>query len=92
MNMEHVLRVVKEVVLFLRQKGLEHRQFRAFLDKIDSEYEDVPFYAQVRWLSRGKMMLRAYQLQAEIIEFYGAEFHDSDFWMTLLSLLICCSS
>ena len=85
MNMEHVLSVVKEVVLFLRQKGLKHRQFRAFLEEIDSEYEDVPFYAQVRWLSRGKMMLRAYNLQGEIIQFYGArgkelpEFHDSEF-------------
>ena len=85
LKMGNVLQVVKETVNYIRSRGLKHRQFRTFLDEINSVYEDVPYYAEVRWLSRGKMMNRCYQLLDEISEFCRShgrdvpEFRDSDF-------------
>ena len=84
-KMRNVLKVVKETVNYIRSRPLKHQQFQTFLDKINSVYKDAPYYAEVRWLSRGKMVNRSYQLQDEISEFCHShgrdvpEFSDSDF-------------
>lgn len=85
LKMEHVMRVVNGVVKDIRKKGLNHRQFRHFLKEIDAAYEDVPYFSEVRWLSRGKMMSRVYDLRSEILQFYDQkdmeieEFTDEQF-------------
>ena len=37
---------------FIRARGLIHRQFQSFLEEVQSEYEDVSYHTEVRWLSR----------------------------------------
>ena len=37
-------------------KGLNHRQFRALLDEVDSTYSDLLLQNRVRWLSRGEAL------------------------------------
>ena len=69
LGMKHVIKVVKETVNIIRSRGLKHRQLRQYLSEIDAEYEDVPYYAEVRWLSKGKMMERTYKLTTEIRTF-----------------------
>ena len=69
LKMEHVMSVIKPAVNFIRSKGLKHRQFRSFLESLEVAYEDVPYYSEVRWLSRGKMLERAYILREEIASF-----------------------
>lgn len=79
LNMEHVMKVVKKAVNYVRTHGLKHRQFRAFLEANDCEYTDVPYYAEVRWLSRGTMLKRAYTLSQVILDFHhqqGKELHE----------------
>lgn len=58
LQMEHVMSSIKRVVNFIRGKGLNHRQFKSFLEELDSEYRDVPRHTEVRWLSRGKVLNR----------------------------------
>ena len=72
------MEVVNGIVKNIRRKGLNHRQFRKFLEDMDSEYEDVPYYSEVRWLSRGRMMTCVYALREAIVEFYRAQGSDSD--------------
>ncbi|KAF6017168.1 hypothetical protein EB796_024498 [Bugula neritina] len=85
LRMDNVLQVVKETVNYIRSRGLKHRQFRQFLDELQAEYEDIPYFAEVRWLSKGKMIGRAYTLQTEILNFCEShgrelpEFRDSEF-------------
>lgn len=52
LGMKNVIQVVKGTVNVIRTRGLKHRQFRQYLSDIGSEYEDVPYFAEVRWLPR----------------------------------------
>lgn len=86
LKMEEVMTVIKQVVNMIRSRGLRHRQFREFLEEVDSQYEDVPYFTEVRWLSRGRMLSRVWLLKEEIMEFYStvlqreiSEFHDEQF-------------
>jgi hypothetical protein len=65
-NIPEVMRVVMDVVCFIRAHALNHRQFNSLLEELDSEKGDVLLHADVRWLSRAKVMLRFCQLLPEI--------------------------
>jgi len=54
--MKNVMGVVKPVVNFVRAQGLNHREFRQLLESSDLELEDISFYTEVRWSSRGKTL------------------------------------
>jgi hypothetical protein len=41
---------------FIRSRGLNHRQLKAFRDEIESEYGDILYYWEVLWLSKGKVL------------------------------------
>ena len=57
LNMEHVMTKVIQVVNFIRSKGLNHHQFNSFLEEFGSEHSGVPYHTEVRWLSRGKVLI-----------------------------------
>jgi hypothetical protein len=71
-KMTNVVTVAK-LVNFIRSKGLNHRQFQQFLSDMDSENWDVLYYTEVRWLSRGRMLKRVYDLKLEINLFLGMQ-------------------
>ncbi|KFM82405.1 General transcription factor II-I repeat domain-containing protein 2B, partial [Stegodyphus mimosarum] len=64
-NFEHGMNVVVKVVNFIRSKGLNHRQFQRFLSDLEAKYGDVVYYAEVRWLSPGKMLQHLFSLKSE---------------------------
>ena len=53
----------------IRAKGLNHRQLKCFLEELDSEYRDAAYHSKVRWLSRGKVLNRCFELSEEICQF-----------------------
>ncbi|KAJ8248095.1 hypothetical protein GJAV_G00238250 [Gymnothorax javanicus] len=53
----------------IRSRGLKHREFRAFLEELESAYEDVLYFTEVRWLSRGNVLKRFFELRAEVKAF-----------------------
>jgi hypothetical protein len=69
LGMGHVMTVVTKTVNFIRSRGLNHRQFRAFLEEENSVYEDVPYHTEVRLLSRGKVLRRFCDTRVEIARF-----------------------
>ena len=67
--MDDVLKTVCKTVNFIRSRGLYHRQFAQLLQDVDSEFEGLPYYTEVRWLSCHNVLKRFYLLLEEIILF-----------------------
>ena len=77
LKMEHVMSTITRAVNFIRAKGLNHRQFKAFLGELDMEYGDLPYHTEVRWLSQGKVLLRGFELLEEICLFMESKGKDT---------------
>jgi hypothetical protein len=58
---------VISAVNFIRSCRLNHRHFKALLDRIESEYGDAVYYREVFWLSEGKVLQCLLSLLQEII-------------------------
>ncbi|XP_069971521.1 general transcription factor II-I repeat domain-containing protein 2 [Penaeus vannamei] len=65
--------VVVSCINFIRAKGLKHRQFQEFLSELESAHGDVLYYTEVRWLSRGRVLRRFYELLLEINAFLHSQ-------------------
>jgi len=81
--------VVKIVNTIAARSSLIHRQFKEFLSEIEAEYGDLLLHAEVRWLSRGKVLNRFISLidaiQIFLIEI-GENFPQLDDKLWLLKL------
>lgn len=92
-NLENVMSVVVKTVNFIKSRGLNHRQFQSLMTELEAEYTDVIYHSEVRWLSRGNVLKRFYDLRQEIETFMVhknnevPELADSD-WITDLAFLV----
>lgn len=92
LKMKHVMDTVVKTVNFLRSNGLNHRQFTSFLESVDSEYGEIIYHSEVRWLSRGNVLKRFFALREEIDSFMkskGKEVHElsDNIWISDLAFL-----
>ena len=74
---EHVMSTITRAVNFIRARGLNHRQFKAFLGELDTEYGDLPYHTEVRWLSQGQVLQRCFELCEEICLFMESKGKDT---------------
>ncbi|KAL0830180.1 hypothetical protein ABMA28_003637 [Loxostege sticticalis] len=75
-KLEYVLKAVKKMINFIRSRGLNQRQFAAFLHDIESEYTGLPYYTEVRWLSCSMVLDRLWKLKEEICLFMEVKGQD----------------
>jgi hypothetical protein len=80
-------------VNFIRSHALAHRQFKNVLSETESEYQDIPYQCEVRWLSRGKVLKRLLELREEIQIFMNERnrpvaFLSESLWIWKLSFLV----
>ncbi|KAL3976413.1 hypothetical protein ACER0C_022299 [Sarotherodon galilaeus] len=68
LKMDHVMEVVVRTVNFIRARGLNHRQFDSLLSDCNITH-GLPYHAEVRWLSRGAVLKRFFDLRGEIGQF-----------------------
>ena len=74
-SLKNIMDVVLKSVNFIFSRGLNHRQFRQLLLKAESQYGDLLYFCNVRWLSRGYMLQRVYRLKEEIATFLEQKKH-----------------
>jgi len=68
-NLKEVITTAVKVVNFIRDRALHHRLFKVLCQEMGSEHEVLLYYTEVRWLSRGQVMKRLYELREEISYF-----------------------
>ena len=73
LKFDHVMLVVVYVVKYLRIRKLNHRLFKSFLKEADSEYGDLVYHTDVRWLSRANVLQRFIALKPEVSKFLETE-------------------
>ncbi|XP_023254026.1 general transcription factor II-I repeat domain-containing protein 2B-like [Seriola lalandi dorsalis] len=92
LKMDNVMEVVVRTVNFIRSRGLNHRQFDSPLREKDHNY-GLPYHTEVRWLSRGAVLRRFFDLREEIKQFVEKkgkpvlEFQSTE-WMQDLAFMV----
>ena len=82
LKMQNVMSIVIKTVNFICSKGLRYREFQELLHSIDADFQDISYYTEIRWLSRGKTLKRVFELKDAIQAFLKttgnpiAEFND----------------
>jgi len=61
-----VLQDVIQIVNFIKSRALNSRIFHAMCDEMGSQYVNLLYHSDVRWLSRGKILTRVMSLRLEI--------------------------
>uniref|UniRef100_A0A8C5BW02 SPIN-DOC-like zinc-finger domain-containing protein n=1 Tax=Gadus morhua TaxID=8049 RepID=A0A8C5BW02_GADMO len=93
LEMKHVTEIVVKTDYFLKSRGLNHRQFKTFLEQSEADFGEVIYFSAVRWLSRGATLKRFFNLRKEIREFMeskGQDFTKLNYtkWLCDLALLV----
>ncbi|XP_043409097.1 general transcription factor II-I repeat domain-containing protein 2B-like [Chelonia mydas] len=69
LQMKEVMDVIVKTINFIHAQGLNHRQFTSFLASMDSEYGELLYLTQVRWLSHVNVLKRFFALREETDSF-----------------------
>lgn len=72
---EHVMTPVVKIIN-IRSKAKQNRIFKVLLEEMSAEYGDLLLHTEIRWLSRGRVLLRFVSLLGEIKEFKQSEGED----------------
>ena len=58
-----------ECVNFIRARAFNHRLFKVLCDQMDLEHTVLPYHTDIRWLSRGLVLSRVFEICEEIETF-----------------------
>ena len=65
-NLKSIMDTLVKAVNMILSHKLNHRQFRQLLQEAENQDGDILYFCDVRWLSRGAMHARVYELRNEI--------------------------
>ncbi|KAE8298233.1 Zinc finger MYM-type protein 6 [Larimichthys crocea] len=72
-ELNEVLTAVVDVVNFIKTRPLKARLFTAVCEEMGADHTAVLFHSEARWLSRGKVLSRIFELRSEIRMFLEEE-------------------
>ena len=67
--MKDKLAIAIRVVNFIKASATNTRLFNHLCKEMDSTYKTLLFYTSVRWLSKGNMLARVYDMREEVNDF-----------------------
>ncbi|GBN28542.1 Zinc finger BED domain-containing protein 5 [Araneus ventricosus] len=88
-----VLDEAVKIINFIKSKPLQSRIFKAMYEDMGSLHTALLLHAEVRWLSRDKMLVRIFELRKELMAYFiGHNFELSDrlnnmAWLSTLAYL-----
>lgn len=85
----NVMNTVMKTVNIIGRRGLFHREFQAFPSVVGSEYSDLIYHSDLRWLILGSVLQRFYSLRSNIDKLFERKGQTSRLvtlfdWQTLL--------
>nr|KAF6407290.1 hypothetical protein HJG59_009933 [Molossus molossus] len=69
LHLNNVMSTVVSCSNFVKSRRFNSCQFKELLNDLDSEYSDLVYHCEVRWLSPGNILMRFYRLQDEVKQF-----------------------
>ena len=66
LDMTGLMSTLVKIINFVLARGLNHRQFRSLLEEMNVQYQDLVYFCEVRWLSRGAMLQRFYDCETKL--------------------------
>ena len=93
LNVKHLMTDLVKAVNFITSRGLNYREFKAFLDQVGSGYEDVEYLSKVKWLSKAPT-LKKFQLLLPKIKVFleekkqNVDFLENEEWLNDLSFFV----
>jgi len=90
--LNQVLECVMNVVSFIKTRPLKSRFFKKLCEDIGAEHISLLYYSSARWLSRGNVLSRTFELRQEMYIFLkeghknANEFSDGEFLIKLVYL------
>lgn len=92
-ELKTVLNEAVKTVNFIKSRALNSRLFHNLCDEMDSIHKQLLLHTEVRWLSRGRVISRVFELRHEILIFlsdtdfqYRDRFSD-ELWLSRLAYL-----
>ena len=60
---ENFLNEIVNVVNYIRGRAKKHRMFMKLCEGMEASYKGLLFHSEVRWLSRGRVLSRVFELR-----------------------------
>ncbi|GFQ99453.1 uncharacterized protein TNCT_671841 [Trichonephila clavata] len=71
LNMRHVMGICMKIGNSIRRRSPQRRMFRSQLEENESDYKELLYHADVRWLSRSIFLQRSRDLLPEVKDFWN---------------------
>ena len=65
-KLRFVLNSTVKIINYIRKNSLNHRIFKKLCEEYESEHTVLLYHTDVRWLSRGKVVTRFFELWNEV--------------------------
>ncbi|CAB1329235.1 unnamed protein product [Coregonus sp. 'balchen'] len=72
-KMKETMDTVTRLVNFVcESSSLQHRLFRGLLEEMSAEHKDILLHNDIRWLSKGRVLERVFDLRDELVSFLSS--------------------
>ena len=75
-DMKTVLDEAVQIVNFIKSRPLQSRLFKIICEDMESQHTTLLLHSEVRWLSRGKVLSRVFELRRELAMFLSEQKHE----------------